>query len=327
MRKRKFAGGIVALCLVLSVAGCGKTSEEKQAANYYQKELGLDKDEAEELAHEIYGKDKDEEKPSATEAPEETVIEPLTEIVNSEWWERKVQILDMVFTKDEYLTEEVIRKTVAGSAYNVEIKEKFDSRGEICIDGIMLDGKQIFWFFKSSRPSDLVSSGLYEAGDYYYFNLNYHPDDNDKTIYTKAFMDIEALDFKTRDDVLAYLAENGFVEVEGKPAPYNKDNTTYYGGWGEALSVKEDLTEFADVSHYVRNGARSIVFYRVHRLDENEFDYIYFHNIYGNKGFSGCHRNLYQIVNIIFNTDGTIYAMQVYEAQECVIPGERIPSE
>ena len=61
MRKRKLAGGIVALCLALSVAGCGKSSEEKQAANYYQKELGLDKEEAEDLAHELYGKDKEEE--------------------------------------------------------------------------------------------------------------------------------------------------------------------------------------------------------------------------------------------------------------------------
>lgn len=65
MRRRKFVCGMFALCLALSVVGCGKGSEERQAADYYQNELGFDKEDAEELAHELYGED--EEEPSVTE--------------------------------------------------------------------------------------------------------------------------------------------------------------------------------------------------------------------------------------------------------------------
>ncbi|MCM1112440.1 MAG: hypothetical protein NC399_04235 [Muribaculum sp.] len=42
MRKRKFVCGISALCIALSVSGCGKSSEERQAVDYYKNELGLD---------------------------------------------------------------------------------------------------------------------------------------------------------------------------------------------------------------------------------------------------------------------------------------------
>ena len=113
--KRKFVCGIFALCLALSVTGCGKNSKEQQAAKYYQNELGLDKEDAEELARELYGED-DEEQNVNEEGSEGTVVEPLPEIVNSEWYDCKVQIYDMVFSDDMYLTDEDIRAAVAGSA-------------------------------------------------------------------------------------------------------------------------------------------------------------------------------------------------------------------
>lgn len=306
MRKRKFVGRMLALCLALSVVGCGKSSEEKQAANYYQNELGLDKKDAEELAHELYGKDKEEESPSVTEAPKDIVIEPLPELVNSEWWERKVQILDMVFTKDEYLTEEVIRKIVAGSAYNVELREAFDENGNVCLNGIMLDGQYIVALFKNSRPSAFVSAGFIESGDYYSFSHGHVYLKNN--FYAKGIMEVESLDFKTRDDVLAYLAENGFVEVEEAPS-LNYDNRVGCR-WG-----------FVDGPYYNSKGVQSITFCMVHKLNETDQEvkvpYI------GN--YSGCSLNVLMSVDIIFNTDGTIAQMSSYgEPMPCLIMGERI---
>lgn len=298
--KRKFVCGIAALCLALSVAGCGRSSEERQAANYYQNELGLDKEEAEELAHEIYGEDEEEPGASITEeGPEETVIEPLPELVNSEWYDRKVQILDMVFTRDEYLTEEEIRKIVEGSAYDVELTETFDENGEVCLEAIMLDGEVIVYLFKESRPDVYVRTGLFEDGDYYIFI-------RDENFYDKGVMEVEALDFKTRDDVLAYFAENGFVEVEeAQMIDYSYREECYYG--------------FVGGPHYKSKGVQSITFCIVHKLNEIdqevEFDFM---------NYSGCSLNVFMHVNIEFNTDGTIAQMSAWKPTSCLIMGEQI---
>ena len=314
MRNRKFACGMLALCLALSVAGCGKSSEEKQAANYYQKELGLDKDEAEELAHELYGRDEDDgkEEPSVTdEVQEEIVVEPLPELVNSEWYDRKVQLYDMVFTLDEYLTEEVIRKTVEGSAYDVELVEDFDKNGNVCLNSIMLDGEYIALFQKQNRPGGYVSVGLFEAGDYYNFNVCVSAENN---FYDKEIMEVEALDFKMRENVLAYLAENGFVEVEEKQAPYINMN---YIASDRYVSPDGQGAEFVDVPHYYCKGAQRISFFRIHKLNEidQEIEYQF-------KNYSGCHLNLFEHVSIEFNTDGTISSI-VSSTSTCLILEEK----
>lgn len=316
MRKRRFVCGI-ALCLALSVAGCGKSSEEKQAAKYYQDELGLDKKDAESLAHEVYGKDEEDPGTSVPdEGSQKSEVEPLPELVNSEWYDRKVQILDMVFTRDEYLTEEEIRKIVEGSAYDVELTETFDENGEVCLEAIMLDGEEIVYLFKESRPDVYVRTGLFEDGDYYIFI-------RDENFYDKGVMEVEALDFKTRDDVLAYLSENGFVEVEEAQAPY-KNAELENDQWRYVLSDTPGV-EFVDMPHYYSKGAQSITFYRVHKLYENDQEVEIADRWLANRWnrYSGCHLNIYQLVYIDFNTDGTIAEMGTW-VSECVILGEKI---
>lgn len=304
MRKRMFVGGI-ALCLALSVAGCGKSSEEQQAVNYYQDELGLDREEAEELAHEIYGEDEeDEEEPSVTEeTPEEIVVEPLPELVNSEWYECKVQIYDMVFTRGE--TEEGIRKIVEGSAYDVELMEDFDENGNVCLEGIRIDGDG-FSFLKENTTD----------GDYYTFGSTFLLPENRRHRYTKVVMELEALDFKTRDDVLAYLTENGIVEVEREQTPYYDNMFAYDGGW--YLRPDASGAEFVDVPHYYSEGAKTIRFFRSHKLNENdqEIEVLFGH-------YSGYHLYVFECVWIEFNTDGTISSM-VIDLNECRILGEKM---
>lgn len=297
--KRKFVGGILALCLALSVAGCGRSSEEQQAASYYQNELGLDKEDAEELAHEIYGEDEEEPGASITEeGPEETVIEPLPELVNSEWYDRKVQIYDMVFSYDYCMTEEDIKKIVEGSAYNVELPEEFDENGEVCLRNLMVNGNLEAQFWKSNLSlTDLGQYGWFNDGDYYSVSYGFR----DSTCwYDKASVEFKNL--QTRDDVLAYLAANGFVEVEKEQATYAGEHN-FVKGYVE-IYPDETPIEYADVPHYYCKGAQSITFFRSHKLGETDQEFE--RGRYPTRYYSGAHLNLVNYVTFEFDTDGTI---------------------
>lgn len=307
--KRKFVCGIV-FCLALSMAGCGKNSEEYQAANYYQNELGLDKEEAEELAHELYGDD-DEDTDIAEEESGEIVVEPLPELLNSEWYEQKVQIYDMVFSDDMYLTDEDIRRIVAGSAYDVELTENFDSDGNVVPSGLIIDGRTAVQFWASTRGSDwynppnkMVEYGLLEDGTYFW--VGYGAAYGDKW-YDKATT--EFVDLGTRDDVLAYLSRNGFVEVEKEQATYPSFDSNYSGTQFESIHTEESPVEFADTPYYYSQGVQSITFYRMHeigRTDQTiEIKQGWKHYIY-----SGAHLNLVNCVTFEFGTDGTVTDMK-----------------
>lgn len=313
MKKRKLVSGILALCLALSAAGCGKDSQEQQAANYYQQELGLDKEDAEDLAHDFYGKE-DEEKPSVTEAPKETVVEPLPELVNSQWYEEKVQVYDMVFANDMSMTEEDIRKIVAGSAYDdIELGEGFDKDGNVRLKTLNKGNgaepviASIDYRHAPYRYSEeYVKYGLLDDKDYYtvynIFSLN------ENNCYDKG--SIEFADFKTRDDVLAYLSENSFVEVEKKQSIYAKmcRDTTHFDHTKLQYVIYSDkffddnAFEFADVPHYYCTGMKSITFFRIHKLSESDQE------IEGalNRHYSGIRLNQVNLVTFEFNTDGTI---------------------
>lgn len=308
--KRKFVCGITVLCLALSVAGCGKNSEEQQAANYYQNELGLDKEEADELAHELYGNDdEDTDIIDGSNLSDgqmgKIVVEPLPELLNSEWYEEKVQIYDMIFSNDWYMTEEDIRAAAEGSAYDVELSEDFDSNGNIVLRNIMINGETVAQVWKDSRgydllwnrETDLLLYGLIDAGEYYSISYGFGNNDNKYDKDTTEFADLE-----TRDDVLAYLADNGFVEVEEAQATYASifDNTTSFG----KINPLRTPVEYADTPHYYSRGVQSITFYRIHRLSETdqtieERPYLY----------DGAYLNLVNRVTFEFDTNGIIASL------------------
>lgn len=300
--KRKIVCGIV-LCLAFVLAGCGN-SKEKQAANYYQKELGLDKEEAEELAKELYGDDDDTD--IAGEDPGKIVVEPLPELVNSEWYDCKIQIYDMVFCNDFSMTENDIRAAAEGSAYNVELSEGFDDNGNVCITSLAVDGIVVN-FYHGSNSEDFkyfVEYGLLDDEDYYLVYTWTYTENS----YDKPSMELENLE--TRDGVLAYLSENGFVEVEEAQA-------FYYNNYGNSIEQKD--AEFADTPHYLVNGAQSIHIYSMRKISETDQDIqSYFLH------YSGGHLNLVEHVLIDFNTDGTIRAVQRQEARRYLILGEQI---
>ncbi len=330
MKKRKLVSGILALCLALSAAGCGKDSQEQQAANYYQQELGLDKEDAEDLAHDFYGKE-DEEKPSVTEAPKETVVEPLPELVNSQWHEEKVQIYDMVFTNGWRMSaddatkivagssEEDIRKAVAGSSYNVELEEGFDKNGELCLTGIKVDGKKVADLRLSKAEGRYSNPNLGSAvyGDECcYCILPYRYDDDGrsrrKTTWLKSWFEQEVLfssSFKTRDDVLAYLSDNGFVEAD-KDDPINP-SLSYYSS---------EVNEYADTSHYYSKGAQYIIIYRVLKIHETDQEIR--DPRYGLSFHSGARLNLVGRIWIEFNPDGTVKVCTVDSPSLQAILGE-----
>lgn len=304
--KRKIVCGIV-LCLAFVLAGCGKNSKEKQAANYYQNELGLDKEEAEELAKELYGDD-DEDTGAAEKESGEIVVEPLPEFLNSEWYEEKIQILDMVFSNDMYMTEEDVRRIVEGSAYDVELKEGFDDDGNVVPEAIMQDGYYVTSFEKSTRgkvsygtTNDMVTYGMLEDGEYYLAPANYiflH-----ENWYNKA--STEFVDLGTRDDVLACLSSNGIVEVEKEQSTYPSFDKDYSGTQFEIVYAEDSPIEFADTPYYYSQGVQSITFYRMHELGRTD-QTIEKKIGYKNYIFSGAHLNLVNCVTFEFGTDGTV---------------------
>lgn len=324
MRKRKFVGGFFVFCLALSVAGCGKRSEEWQAANYYQNELGLDKEEAEELAHEIYGEDEEEEPGVTEESPEETVIEPLPELVNSEWYDRKVQIYDMVFDNDWHLTEEDIRKIVEGSAYDVEIVEDFDENGDVYIKNLKVNGEYVngreldIDLDTTGFSYDVSHSNLKQYGwfdDESYYHIPPWVTSNCVGCYNKQSIEFADLGLKTRDDVIAYLSENGFVEVEEEQACYRDFSPYTPVVYSDRISV-----EYADTPHYYCKGVQSIVLYRMHKLDETDKEIKILLIPY-----SGARLYLVDRVYFSFNTDGTIEEISLSDSLiEVMVTGAEI---
>lgn len=342
--KRKFVCGIV-FCLALSMAGCGKNSEEQQAANYYQNELGLDKEEAEELAHELYGND-DEDTDIADGSNLSDgqmggiVVEPLPELLNSEWYDFKVQIYDMVFDNYSDMTEEDIRKIVEGSAYNVELTEGFDSEGNISLSSIEIDGNCVAILQKCSKDFNrLVGSratwvwGPELFNNEYYYEFSYGTFSTENTWYDKESIEsIEFMDLKTRDGVLAYLAENGFVELEAAYGPYYQmvpgQNTWFHGSniYSDSLIKIDSIDaqvagydiDIADLPHYSCKGAQSITLYRSHKISETD-EQVEAAGV----DYSGAHLNYVNSVTFEFDTDGTIISIS-WNVARYIIMGERM---
>lgn len=298
--KRKILCGF-ALCVALSVTGCGKDSKEQQAVNYYQNELGLDKEDAEELAHEIYGDD-EEDTDTYEEESGEVSVEALPELINSEWYEEKVQIYDMIFSNDWYMTEEDIRAAAEGSSYDVELPEEFDQNGNIILRDIVIDGKTVAQVWIDSRGYDLIWNkeedmllyGLIDAGEYY--SISYGSVFMGDNWYDKA--STEFVDLETRDDVLAYLSDNGFVEVEEAQATYAR---VFKNSSSEGINPLKTPVEYAYTPHYYSKGVQSVTFYRMLKLSETdqvieELPYIY----------DGADLNLVNCVSFEFDTNGTI---------------------
>ena len=297
--KRKFVCGI-ALCLALAMAGCGKSSEEQQTTNSYRNESDLAKEDTGELVDDNYS-NSEEESDITGEDNEETGVEPLPELVNSEWYDCKLQIYDMVFTDYPlHMTEEDIRKIVDGSAYNVELKEKEpDEHGNIYLD-LTVDGELVTSFFKlyynDSYPNNdainLKKFGLPDYGEYYRLSNRAYEYDNN-CWHNKA--SIEFKNLKTRDDVLSFLDENGFVEIEREQAIYfTFHDDIFYPG----------ETDFTDVPHYYCAGTDQIAAFRIYKYSETDEE-IWSEGHY----YSGAHWNIVAYVGFYFEADGTIESM------------------
>ncbi len=113
--KKRILAAVLGIAAVMAVSACGK-SEKEQAKEYYQEELGLTEEEAEEIADFVYS-----EETTPTEAPEEAVPEE-NELehfpLSSEWKDYSisdgvVQIDDTIYYKG--MTAEEFMKRVEQS--------------------------------------------------------------------------------------------------------------------------------------------------------------------------------------------------------------------
>lgn len=93
--KRKLIYAALLITCVVGLSACGK-SEAEQAADYYENELGMNKEDAEELADYIHG-DKEDAKKPAGETGNAGEIEVSSEILSAERYCDKVQIGNKVY--------------------------------------------------------------------------------------------------------------------------------------------------------------------------------------------------------------------------------------
>lgn len=235
----------------------------------------------------------------------------------------------MVFDNYSDMTEEDIRKIVEGSAYDVELTEGFDSEGNISFNSIEIDGKCVA-ILQKRRPdtrtegiSTALNYGLLNDESYYVFSYGLFSTEN--TWYDKK--SIEFMNLKTRDGVLAYLAENGFAEVE---------SGIYYwmmpgqNGWFDGREIDSDgvlihpLEEYVIESdaYYNCKGMQNITLYRSHKISETD-DHVRAKVWDEIHEYSGAHLNYVNSVTFEFNTDGTIVSIS-WKVARYIITGEQI---
>lgn len=116
--KKKAVFVLLGLSTVMLLSGCGK-SEKEQAKEYYQEELGLNEEEAQEIADFVYsdGSDPEEEKVQEEETAADKELERFP--VSAEWKDYSVpdnmiQIDDTMYTAGVTVAE--IMKKTEGSA-------------------------------------------------------------------------------------------------------------------------------------------------------------------------------------------------------------------
>lgn len=138
--KKRILAAVLGIVAVMAVSACGK-SEKEQAKEYYQEELGLTEEEAEEIADFVYN-----EETTPTEAPEEEVPEEV-ELehfpLSPEW--KDYTISDGVFQIDDTVY------------YNHMLVSDFIDR----VNASAVD------YTYEYNPDKLVTSGHQEQIDFY----------------------------------------------------------------------------------------------------------------------------------------------------------------
>ncbi|MGN0326368.1 MAG: hypothetical protein ACI4DW_08645 [Lachnospiraceae bacterium] len=146
MKKKLLCVILTGLCMA-SLIACGK-SERDQAAEYYQDELGFSEEEAEELADAFYG-DESVQTGNSQDAGSEAestnsikLVEPASEIVNSNISDPIVQIYDAVIPFDGSMTVGQVLDAINNAT---EFEVSLDSKDENSLANVMGIGDSSLW--------------------------------------------------------------------------------------------------------------------------------------------------------------------------------------
>lgn len=139
--KRKRIAILLSICfIVCSITACGKSKEIKEAEKYYQEELGMDKESAEELAADWYDNEAAAQEAAEKEDAEELEEETEEEIVQFELDPKMeevdpgagyVQLDDMVFRMDGTMTLKECLDIVDGSSLASELEYHYNDEKKI----------------------------------------------------------------------------------------------------------------------------------------------------------------------------------------------------
>lgn len=247
---------IVLICMMISLAGCGilrntpKTYEE-QAAEYYEKELGLSKADAEDLAGALWSEEPTEKADKKDKETNDFCLYPvLPEIEKSNITDEIVQVNDVLINLDGSKTLDDVMNILKSSQEGSKMvfyretdsgKTEYQEDGLLDADGLIavnvyccanpescdMRGEQLCRFTAKNFTENTVEykdAIVYDlrVGDVpYSFNIFYAGNINagihqgsEKAIQSEYYGQNATMDQLTYDTILPYLNEQGFSNPE-----------------------------------------------------------------------------------------------------------------
>lgn len=252
--RKKVMYGLVVLTLA-TLTGCGqeKVNNEMEEAVQYYENLGIEKEDAEDLAEAIVGNgnaNNNVSEESSDNAAESTlpVVDIMPEIANGTMNDYCAQFFDMLFRCDLTMTPEEVKKVIDDSEFDFTYEEKWCECGtHAIINLITLNDKaalEFDWQCSETISSDQIGmqvteveyriaqqkTGCFLEGVRLAVDRNagqLHPEeDMQKNFHVPGVIEYSTY-FTNRDDVLAFAQEHGCVE--------SSDDFDFYDGSIESL--------------------------------------------------------------------------------------------
>lgn len=256
--------------MVFGLTGCGqeKVNNEMEEAVQYYENLGIGKEDAEDLAEAIVGNgnaNNNVSEESSDNAAESTlpVVDILPEIANGTMNDYVAQFFDMLFRCDLTMTPEEVKKVIDDSDFDFTYEEEWCESGtHAIINRIYLNEKEaldLLWFNSEAPdyeeyPFSQVKQGCFLSGvmlprkqvqipNTMLLEVVYD-DEMLKNFHVPGVIDVSTY-FTNRDDVLAFAKELGCVEST------------------------EDLYSYGGIESLYNNSPQKVSIYWVEKILEN----------------------------------------------------------
>lgn len=271
---------------------CDFCGEEKTGKKYVSNELGEDLVMCQDCKNDFNSDGEPSSNNSNVDdnaGTEELNIEVLPEIANGGINDLKLQICDVIVRFDGTMTESEVKAALDSSEYDLQFEEGW-SGDYPTIQDVYLNGQKIVRF-----NWNYVNTNNFEdqsMSDNVLINVEVY---NDTVCFTSALVYEEDFTGKTRDDVISFLNQNGFVEAENSwEAILKYDSGCLYAN-------SDNVDTLNNTSIYVDDGTKSITLYSYIPIN----DKVAIAETKFGKSINGIQNFAWRKMTFYFNPDGT----------------------